>query len=370
MKSRVVLQLDPSKDNARNSEGAFITLTDGRVLFVYTRYAGHGGGDDDAAVIASRISTDAGKTWSARDEIVVKQEGKHNVMSVSLLRLRNGRIALLNLRKDPGLCMPQIRFSDDEAKSFTKPIAIIPTPGYHVVNNDRMIELADGRLVVPVAMHRTRGFSGPAKTSVPGTGMDPAALIFFYISDDGGQHWFESLTSHRLCFPTGHGLQEPGVVQLRDGRLWAFCRAGSFQLEHTHNYQWQSFSDDRGMTWSEFHRSSFRSPCSPLSIKRIPSTGDLLAVWNDHSGREKLPAHQKTSWGRTPLTAAISHDDGLSWKHHKLIETSPTHGFCYTAIHFVEDAVLLAYCAGGASTGGVLNRLRMRRIALSELYGK
>ena len=50
-----------------------------------------------------------------------------------------------------------------------------------------------------------------------------------------------------------------------------------------------------------------------------------------------------------------------------LLEKSPTHGYCYTAIHFTDDAVLLAYCAGGASTKMVLDRLRVRRISLDEL---
>lgn len=368
MKSRVVLQLDPKAGNARNSEGAFVTLKSGRILFAYSRYGGHGGGDDDAAVIASRYSDDAGKTWSTRDEVVVRQEGTRNVMSVSLLRLKSGRIALLNLRKDAGTCMPQIRFSDDEARTWGKPIAIMPLPTYNVVNNDRMIELSDGRLVIPVGQHRDRGFSGPAKTSHPGTGMDPAGLIFYYMSDDGGEHWFESLTSHRLCFPNGHGLQEPGVIELRGGRLWSWARASTPGIEPTHAFQWQSFSDDRGMTWSEFHRSGFRAPCSPLSMKRIPSTGDLLAIWNNHADWGMKRKWKRTSWARTPLTCAVSRDDGATWRQPIDIETSPSHGFCYTAIHFVDDAVLLGYCAGGASTGSVLNRLRIRRIPLKEFY--
>jgi len=98
-------------------------------------------------------------------------------------------------------------------------------------------------------------------------------------------------------------------------------------------------------------------------------------VWNDHSGRFPTPTYKSTFWNghewgihRTPLSCAISKDDGISWEHYYLLEDAPDHGFCYTAIHFTDDAVLLAYCAGGASTKMVLDRLRMRRILLSELY--
>ena len=66
---------------------------------------------------------------------------------------------------------------------------------------------------------------------------------------------------------------------------------------------------------------------------------------------------------------AVSRDEARTWQRVRLLEDSPEHGFCYTAIHFVEDAVLLAYCAGGPETKGVLNRLRMRRVPLDWIYG-
>ena len=105
-----------------------------------------------------------------------------------------------------------------------------------------------------------------------------------------------------------------------------------------------------------------------MSVKRIPATGDLLAVWNDHAPKHRIKNPHPISACRTPLACAISKDQGKTWRHHQLLETSPKHGFCYVAIHPMEDAVLLAYCAGGADTGGCLKRLRLRRIELSELY--
>ncbi len=61
--------------------------------------------------------------------------------------------------------------------------------------------------------------------------------------------------------------------------------------------------------------------------------------------------------------AAISSDSGKTWPRCKLLESAPDGWFCYTAMHFTEDAVLLAYCAGDSKVGG-LNRLRIRRITL------
>src|SRR5262245_45945648 len=75
--------------NPRNSEGAFISLKDGRLLFVYTHFTG-GGGDHSAAHLAARSSRDGGRTWTDTDELVLANEAKMNIMSVSLLRLPSG----------------------------------------------------------------------------------------------------------------------------------------------------------------------------------------------------------------------------------------------------------------------------------------
>ena len=77
--------LPPKPENPRNSEGDFIELKDGRVMFVYTHFTG-GTSDHATAYLAARFSADDGMTWSADDVTVVPNEGGFNVMSVSLLR--------------------------------------------------------------------------------------------------------------------------------------------------------------------------------------------------------------------------------------------------------------------------------------------
>lgn len=363
-----VTDLNPSPRNARNSEGSFVTLASGRILFAYTRYRG-GGNDHDKAVIAARFSDDGGRTWSKRDRILISGEGKANDMSVSFLRLRDDRIALFNLRKD-GLfdCRPMVRFSDDEGKTFTRGNPITPVPGYYILNNDRVVQLKSGRLIAPLAMHHARTCS-VVDDGKPATraGFARPGLVLFLCSDDGGATWFEADTRLHHCDAHGRGLQEPGFVELKRGKLWAYCRHGSFARHEKSNRQWESFSRDDGMHWSDVEPSRFRSPCSPMSVKRIAATGDLLAVWNDHSPGHYRKAHRHSAQ-RTPLACAISKDEGKTWRHHQLLETSLKHGFCYVAIHPIDDAVLLGYCAGGADTGGCLNRLRIRRISLEKLY--
>ena len=90
--NRVVLNLEPTRDNPRNSEGAFATLKSGRVIFLYTQFYG-GSEDKSPARIVAIHSDDRGITWSA-PRVVVENTGHENVMSVSLLRLASGRLAL------------------------------------------------------------------------------------------------------------------------------------------------------------------------------------------------------------------------------------------------------------------------------------
>ena len=92
-----VLTLAPTEANPRNSEGDFIILDNGDILFIYTHFSG-GSGDGDTAWLASRRSSDGGATWTQTDEVVLENEGQRNIMSVSLLRLQDGSIALFSHR--------------------------------------------------------------------------------------------------------------------------------------------------------------------------------------------------------------------------------------------------------------------------------
>ena len=122
--------------------------------------------------------------------------------------------------------------------------------------------------------------------------------------------------------------------------------------------QYLAYSQDGGDTWSAPVASDIKSPVSPASIKRLPSTGDLLLVWNDHAN---IPA--TLSSRRVPLSTAISKDDGKSWQHSKVLEGNPQGWYCYIAIHPMDDAVLLGYCAMKG-----LAHSRITRVPVPWLY--
>ena len=339
METLATFDIVADSKNCRNSEGSFITLKSGRILYIYTRYLAGNGRDDDVADLGSCYSDDDGMSWKLGDIVVHHKEDDVNIMSVSLLRLKDDRIMLLYLRKSLAsdgsiYCMPWCRFSSDEAQSWSEPVSCFRYNGYYVVNNDRLVQLSDGRIAFCTSLHIWR-WTGSRS-------YNPAISIFCY-SDDGGQSW---LQSPEMVFPAVEsgskvGWQEPGVVELAPHELMMWLRT---DLGH----QYLSFSHDDGMSWSIPRPGlAFRSPTSPMSLKRDPTDQSLVAIWDD----------QRPVWGnvvpndvkmmdRRPLVLARSYDNGKSWCEHQLLENEPHHGYCYTSMHFHHDKLIIAYCCG------------------------
>jgi hypothetical protein len=109
-------------------------------------------------------------------------------------------------------------------------------------------------------------------------------------------------------------------------------------------FQYFSYSKDNGENWSKVEPGNIKSPCSPASITRIPSTGDLMLVWNDKDRNPFLKEEEKT-WSneRTPLNIAISKDEGKTWINEKTLEDNPEGSFCYPAVIYLENEILLSY---------------------------
>jgi len=327
-----VLLIEPTEQHARNSEGDFVVLKDGRLGLIYSQF-GPKGTDFSSADLAMRISADAGHTWSD-DRILVPNEAGVNVMSVSILRLKNGELLLFYLRVDSRAAANlYVRRSQDEFRTLSKPTRVTLLDGYQVVNNDRVIQTSTGRIIVPANMHTEIDALGNKKEGqYQGLGVP-----FVYHSDDDGRSWRKDKTRIKPISERKLALQENGVIELKDGRLWMFMRS-------YHHYQFGCFSSDGGETWTVPKPTNLASPLSPATIERIPTTGDLLCVWNDHSGTHPYPKHKSRNM-RTPLCTAISRDEGKTWAKSRVLEDNPNGFFCYTAMEFVGDKVFIAYMA-------------------------
>ena len=326
-----------SVQNPRYTEGSIISLNDGSLLFAVTEFLG-GGSDFAKAHIIGRRSADGGRTW---DSMTVLQEntGGMNVMSVSLRRLPNGSIAMFYLQKNSHSDLQMyVRVSNDEAASFGAPVRVTNDDGYHVVNNDRITVLSSGRLLAPAA-----STSDVQKVN--------HFVCHCYFSDDGGRTWHNGAGQ---VDAEKRGAMEPEVIELNDGRVMMLVRT---QL----GYIGRSYSTDGGDTWSTMTSLGVKAPEAPATLRRIPATGDLLLVWNntfregtDHGGR------------RTPLTAAISSDEGQTWKIVGDLESNPNRTFSYTSLTFVRERAVLSYWESGDVKGRL--SCRFRSLPVSWFY--
>ncbi len=156
------------------------------------------------------------------------------------------------------------------------------------------------------------------------------------------------------------GLQEPGVLELSPGVIWGFSRTDLGR-------QYEMYSIDNGNTWTTVQPSRFTGPNSPLSMKRDHKSDWIYAVWNpipEYNGRKRQKIF---TGGRTPYVIAVSKDNGKTFSEPTAFETEEDHGYCYCAIHFLDDAILLGYNGGGPEDGSCLARTRIRRIPRCQL---
>lgn len=344
----ITLNVEPSKEHPRSSEGSFARLSSGRIIFFYSQFYG-GAADESPARIVRIYSDDEGRSWS-QPETVVENKSGCNVMSVSLLHLSSGKLAMFYCVKNSWIdCRPHMQISGDEGVTWTPAQRVLDAPGYFVMNNDRVIQTAKGRIIIPLAFHRAKGEDPHTSHS-----WDARAITMWIYSDNEGATWKEASSWWAMPVRSGSGLQEPGVVELADGSLFSWSRTDQ-------GGQYGFRSTDQGNTWTPPEATELKSPNGPASIKRLPGSANLLALFNDHSGRFPFPSGR-----RNPLVAAISSDGGKTWPQRKLIESDPAGLYHYIAVYFTKDAVLLGYCAGDTKVGA-LNRLRIRRISLETI---
>lgn len=323
---RQVYFLPVNEQVKRNGEGAFIRLKDGRILYAYTQYVGNGGGDHDFARIGALYSSDEGETWENPRVLISPQEEDANIMSVSLLRMQNGDLGMFFLRKTNGLCRLNLVRSKDEGISWQAP-TVCCDEGYYVVNNDRVIRLADGRILFPANLH------------VRSTGSYSVQYIFS--SSDDGATWEKLGEPVYHPFPDSTtGLQESGLFQYADKSLWAWARTRS-------GSQFMMYSHDGGVTWTPPCGSElFTGPDSPMQVKQTgPYT---VAVFNPkprYYGRSDVEIHEKGKklWARTPLVCLVSRDGGRTFPNGYFLEDDPANAYCYPAIFEGKDYFLAAY---------------------------
>jgi sialidase-1 len=317
---KIVTAAAHTPEFTRKSEGDVIELKDGRLLLVYMEFSGDGSDVAPTRIVAQE-SADGGLTWGQHRLITATTAGDLNVYSPNLIRATDGGILLLFMRQHsavPPASTQHVWKSVDEGKSF-QPFAVFAEGQTHSLCNAVVKRLSSGRLVLPTSTVDQKG-DNPYGHTYCGT------LLF---SDDDGRAWKEVAT--RLHLPL-RGVMEPHVEETRDGRVLMIMRnqLGSIFM---------SESTDAGMTWSKPQTTGLRTPESCPELTRIAQTGDLLVIWNNSPYDPGAGHYGK----RSPLTAAVSRDEGRTWGCVRDIETDPGRAFSNPGCRFTRNGKAIVH---------------------------
>lgn len=308
--------------NPRNSEAAIIPRRDGSLLLAWTEFYASAGADHGPARIVGKSSSDGGRTWGEKFTLIEK-DGGLNVMEVNFLRLRNGELALFYCQKNTEStdCRIMMRTSADDGKTWNAARQLSPAGKYTGLTNGRGIRLRTGRILL-------EAWEGGDSYCV--------------LSDDDGKTWRDS----QRVQPAKGKSYEPACIELKDGRVLMLMRT---EL----GGQYQSLSTDGGQTWTAPVPTTLVGSAAPVAITRIPTTGDLLAIWNHNPGTNR----------RNPLTAAVSKDEGKTWTSFRNLEAAPDDAWAYPAVTWVGDRALITYFT---YTGG--HSLKLRSLPATWFY--
>ena len=328
----------------RNDHQLIFPMKDGRLMLVWCEYyvdrpslvmdvpyTRRRIGDDTSCRLSAKISGDGGRRWS--DSFTLQDNvGKMNVKHPNLLRLPSNEILFFytvrNSLTDLGIYMKR---SNDECETWSDSRRISSLPGMNFANSDHILQLSSGRILLP-AHHG----------EFHGVGDHYQALCYY--SDDDGHTWTPSEV--KMDLPK-RGAEEPSIVELQNGSLLAVMRnsLGTVYKSHSH---------DCGENWSPPGSTGLPAPASPPLLKRIPTTGDLLLIWNHNCD---LDHHHQGD--RNPLTAAVSRNEGETWGNIKDIENRLGYDSAYAAVTFVDDEALVTYYTRSTATYGESVKLKI-----------
>ncbi len=150
-------------------------------------------------------------------------------------------------------------------------------------------------------------------------------------SSDGGRTWtFETITDKRLAHRKGSPARHAGIhapiVELLDGRLMTLGRLNTESEQELFNFKTPaSFSSDGGRTWT--HESTEFPVISSVQrqvLLRLREGPLLFCSFTGLSANARNPKgmtfrSKSGEFNGAGLFAAISFDDGKTWRHTRLV---------------------------------------------------
>ena len=282
-------------------------------------------------------SSDGGRTWTKPEKLPIGING--------IVRLRSGKL---------GARMGMVfHVSDDDGKTWEKRGDIAAAAsgregdfprwiGQGAPHYDVLMQTKSGRIFLPARgsasanrwlalRSAARGVHLGERKPIEGHAHRPEAdYTIVYYSDDEGKTWSRAEGTIMVWKDDGFGgmwpCDEPNIIELTNGDVMLYFRTtlGRVYTARSGNVAFTiPTGREKGKVIKGAPGEYFDYPrptdlsgsYTPCRIRRIPSTGDLLLVWNQVSADEMRGGHSR---GR--LSSAISRDDGKTWKHFRTID--------------------------------------------------
>lgn len=279
-------------ERVRSDTASVVERADGTLLIAYHSYSHgpEGGGDFGAAKIYLAESKDGGRHWINERIVADIDAGDLNVMSPFLCRVEDEILLGYVRNHSAGDTSMHLHRSRDGGASFADSVPIWEHANEYRIQGgaSSLVRLDSGRLLLPIQSCDEVWVA------------DENQSISTYFSDDGGHSWQQS--ANKIGLPL-RGAMEPSVAQRADGTLLMSIRTqlGAVFLAK---------SGDGGEHWSRARTSGLRAPESCTCLRRLPDSEALVLFWNDS---EYVHDHHHCGI-RSPLSAAISNDNGRSWQ--------------------------------------------------------
>ncbi len=293
------------KESPEN-ESVIIKLPDGSLRIFFTL-------QPTGSEMRSISSTDGGLNWGD-SQFEVKMPGQA-VFCMQALVAQDGEVhAFVLVRHGPGRRHGIDLFLDVWHWKTTGGRTAW-TPGQRIFEGvvgamRGVTQLKSGRIVLPVGM-----WLAGRRAGLP-TGAHEVSAMY---SDDNGASW--QMSPSRLVAPcydgfngSNYGACEPNLVELDDDHLWMLMRTQT-------GFMYESHSRDGGVTWSDATPSDFISSDSPAEIMRLPD-GRIIVLWHNCQNPPRVDG-KYVAGGRDALHAAISEDNGASWRGCREIYRDP-----------------------------------------------
>jgi predicted neuraminidase len=270
-------------------------LRDGSILAAW--FGGTAEANPDSSI---RISHRRDNTWTPPRKMP-RVSGKPHWNPVLFLAPDNTLRLYFKAGDWPSTWSTWLTTSRDDGATWTQPTPLENTDNRPCgpVKNKPVI-LHDGTWLAPNSVETTKEWDA-----------------FVDISTDGGFTW-----SHSQMVPIDHdtfpglGIIQPTLWETRPGHVHMLLRSSAARV-------CRSDSTDGGRTWSPVRQTGMPGPNSGLDLAQL-ADGALALVFN--------PVADHSFGSRSPLTIALSTDNGETWPRRLDIETQRGAEFSYPAI--------------------------------------